>query len=67
MTQLAIRLGFKMDSTATVLRKDNIDGWNRVHTQCPARLIKVKKARKRVFIYLSRVGARINYQHIYQQ
>ncbi len=43
MAQLAIRLGFKIDSTATVWRKDNIDGWNRIHTQCPARHNKVKK------------------------
>ncbi len=52
MAQLAIRLGFKIDSTATVLRKSNIDGWNRINTQCPARHSRVKKGLERKKKYL---------------
>jgi hypothetical protein len=68
MTQLAIRLGFKIDSTATVLRKSNIDGWNRIHTQCPARHGRVKKGlEKNIYAlkqdrYKDKLSAHINNQ-----
>jgi hypothetical protein len=50
MTAVCNKARFKIDSTATVLKKRNIDGWNRIHTQCPARHSRIKKGLEREYL-----------------
>ncbi len=65
MTAVSNKAMVQNTSTATVLRKRNIDDWNSIHTQCPTRHSRIKKGlEKNVFMRLNRMGTKINYQHI---
>ncbi len=58
MTAVNNRLGFRINSTATELRKEEYrwHGWNSIHIQCPAWHSRTKKGlEKNVFIRVSRM------------